>query len=131
MQLIRLNRTDHLVPYTPIRNLHPPASFQTSNILFQPVQFSSVLERNKILTVQASFPASPPAQMKLFLFKTKYCPSFVFLRRLSQMLLSNIGTSTFLIKAEYVPAVKSSFPNPATQHLQVEKLFPKRLGSVI
>lgn len=69
-----------------------------------------------LLTVHASLPASPPAQMKLVPSKTNDGPNRVADRAAWHRAVSKIGTSTSFWMVWYTPR-KSFFPHPATQHL--------------
>lgn len=72
-----------------------------------------------IITVQASFPISPPAQIKLSLSNTKAAPSLVPRKDDWQPSADCIITSTCFCTFWNWP-VKAFLPHPDTQHLQLD-----------
>ena len=84
-------------------------TLQTWNLL------SKVKCRRRWLTLQASLPSSPPAQMKPGC-RTKSKPSLVFFSFLSQSKWLKTGTSTSLRTFWYLPLPpKASLPHPLTK----------------
>lgn len=80
-----------------------------------------------IFAYHASFPGSPPAQMKLVLSNKNVAPNLVAASWDWHCVGCRIGTSTCFCIVWKLPVVKSFRPHPDTKHLENKTKFESKL----